>query len=61
MDRGGGRGPKFGKRMGHKMRVVERKRMSLLAKQSERKWRNACELDTHTHTNKHTSVREICI
>ena len=43
--------------MCHKMRVVERKRMSLLARQSERKWRNACETcDTHRHTHTHTDT-----
>ena len=38
----GAGGGNLGKGWCRKMRVVERKRMSLLARRSDRKWRNAC-------------------
>ena len=39
----GGGGAEIGKARYRKMRVSERKRMSLLARQSDEKWRNVCE------------------
>ena len=48
------RGSRGGRRIGkgrcRKMRAIERKRMNLLARQSEWKWRNACEISTLTQT-----------
>ncbi len=53
-----GRGvAEMGKARYRKMRVSERKRMRLLARQSDEKWRNVCETNRKKHRN--TSARLI--
>ena len=42
-----------------KLTLVEWKRMCLLARQSERKWRNACETKAYTHTHTHTQTQKL--